>query len=293
MNAPVSNRGGGPRASRATSALLVLLLFGQLMLMAASVRGGDGATLLQSATLRATSPIADLSSSIGRRIRGAFASVREVGVARRENVLLREDIRRLRSENATLRERAEQNRRLRALLEMRGTIEPSGTVAPVIAASFSGGSDVLVLSAGTDDGVRRDAAVVAWGGAVGRVVYADESFSKVHLLTHAESSVGGILQSSRAPGSVWGQGERALLMKYVSKDHDVRLGERVVTSAMDRVFPPGYTIGRVAYVGEAEGVSHTIRLQPAVDFARLEEVLVLDGRWQDAALEPDEGEPAS
>jgi rod shape-determining protein MreC len=118
-------------------------------------------------------------------------------------------------------------------------------------------------------------AVVAWGGAVGRVVRTTPGYGKVRLLTDPNSGVAGIVQRSRAEGMVMGRGVELLEMAYVPHYADVLVGDRVVTSGLDGVFPKGFGIGTVVEVGDAVGASKSIRVRPDVAFAALEEVLVL------------------
>ena len=64
-------------------------------------------------------------------------------------------------------------------------------------------------------------------------------------------------------------------MEYVSTTEDVRVGDRIVTSGIDGIYPPGYVIGDVSAVRLGSDLHLQISVDPAVDFARLEEVLVV------------------
>jgi rod shape-determining protein MreC len=123
------------------------------------------------------------------------------------------------------------------------------------------------------------------------VVYVDESYAKVLLLSDPNSGVAGIVQRSGAEGFVRGQGDDPLSMQYVSSYQDVSIGDRVVTSGMDGVFPRGFSLGRVMYVNDADQVSMTILLQPAVESVGLQEVLVLTGDQVGPYLSPPQREP--
>ena len=75
------------------------------------------------------------------------------------------------------------------------------------------------------------------------------------------------------------QGEHAgtdeLRMNYVPGTTEVKTGDLVVTSGIDGIYPRGFVIGTVESVERGPGTYHEIRVRPAVDFARLEEVLVV------------------
>jgi rod shape-determining protein MreC len=97
----------------------------------------------------------------------------------------------------------------------------------------------------------------------------------VRLLTDPSSGAAGVILRSRAAGMVVGRGAGPMDMVYVPKYDDVVLGDRVVTSGVDGVFPRGFGLGRVSVVGEPVGASKTIRIEPEVDERSLEDVLVL------------------
>ncbi len=262
-------------STRTNSALLVALLAAQLLLMTLSTQREDGANVLESAVLRLTSPFARLAAAVGGGFSSAAESVRSTFAAKAENRRLERELRQASERETALREAELENVRLRRLLGMRQSLAPKSIGARVVTASLTGQSRMMVLDRGTADGVNVDCGVVAWGGAVGRVVYADARFCKVVLLTDPNSGVAGVIQRSRAKGIVKGQGDGPLVMEYVSDYADVLLGDHVVTSGLDGIFPPGYTIGRVSYVASGEDVSKVIRILPAVRYRDLEEVLVL------------------
>jgi len=74
---------------------------------------------------------------------------------------------------------------------------------------------------------------------------------------------------------VVGVGERGCRMEYVSELSNVEVGDVIVASGLDQIYPKGYTIGVVASIGEGEGLTKLVELRPEVDFRRLEEVLVV------------------
>lgn len=272
--------------TKRNSVLLVVLLSVQLLLMSGSVRGTDGSTLLETVVLRVTAPVVWVARGVGNAARGLGEGVREVWVARSENRHLREENLELRAELDGARERVAENERLRTLLDLRRDLAPGAIAARVVGRGESGHSRVFVLDRGTDDGVRVDAPVIAWGGVVGRVLYADPRYSKVLLFTDRNSGIAAVVQRSRASGILFGGGDDAPGLDYVSGYEDVVIGDRVVTSGMDGVFPRGLSLGRVIYVNDGGLVSLTIRVQPAVDLDTVEEVLVLAGEGPSRYLDP-------
>ncbi len=83
-----------------------------------------------------------------------------------------------------------------------------------------------------------------------------------------------------------GRGEGPLEMAYVPKFAEVEVGDRVVTSGLDGVFPKGFGIGRVSAVWDTAGASKNIRIEPELDAGEIEEVLVLETPAGAPLLEP-------
>jgi rod shape-determining protein MreC len=265
----------GPARARTNLLLLAALLFAQLLLMSGSSRNEAGTSLLESGLARVSRPVASATSALSGGFAGFVGFWREVRTAREENVRLKADLGRARGEIERSREQALENGRLRRLLGMREDLAPRSVAASVVTTRMTSQARMIVVDRGAEAGVHPDQAVVAWGGAVGRVVNAGSALAKVRLLTDPNSGVAGLVQRSRAAGMVLGRGDGSLEMLYVPKYADVIIGDRVVTSGLDGVFPRGFGIGRVTLVADVAGATKAIRIEPEVDFRSLEEVLVL------------------
>lgn len=261
--------------TRANALLLVGLLFVQFLLMAGSIRSDEGATLVAEGVGRATAPVARAASTVGGAVQGAFRVLGEIRTARGETARLNDEVRRLQAEVDRYKEKELENGRLRRLLEMREGLVPRSVAASVVTTRLSGESRVLVIDRGRDSGIRPDQSVVSWGGAIGRIVSAAPGHATVRLLSDPNSGVSGLVQRSRAEGMVMGRGDGPLEMAYVPKYADVDVGDRVVTSGLDGVFPKGFGIGRVSAVWDSEGAAKNIRIEPELDVDSVEEVLVL------------------
>ena len=271
---------------RGNSVFLVLLLFIQLLLMSGSVKGRDGVSRLEAAVVVLTSPVTSVAAWGGSSVRSLFLGVRATLVARRENLRFRQTLEDLTAELDRLREIEPENRRLRDLLSMRTSMAPESIGASVIGASLSRESRLIIIDRGSGSGVRENQAVVAWGGAVGRVISVAPGFAKVRLLSDPNSGVAAVIRENRVDGIVLGEGGDSLnlTMKYVSGFADVSLGDVVVTSGLDGIFPRGFRIGKVTYVGTGGEVSRKIHVHPACRVEDLEDVLVLTGRTAGALL---------
>ena len=255
--------------------ILAVLLALQLFLMSDGAKQSGGAPAVESFVMRLTAPGVALAHSVAGGFRNGMGGARDLLAAHARNAALEAELHRLESELVRYREAEPENRRLRRLLGMREELAPQSVAASIVTANQNGRNRVIVIDRGSRDGVRVDAPVVAWGGAVGRVTSIAPRNAKVRLLTDASSGVAGVVQRSRAQGIVEGQAGSALHLLYVPRYSDVSHGDRVVTSGLDGVFPRGYGIGHVTAIAETADGGLTIELEPELDYGALEEVLVL------------------
>ncbi len=274
-------RPAGTSKTRQNALLLVVLLFAQLLLMTGSVRRASGATQLESWTMTVTAPFVSIASFIGGGIHGTLDGIAELVDAHGRSARLERENRALRSELRRAREAGQEADRLRQLLGMREALSPNAIGASVVISRHTATERMLVLDRGADDGVTVDLAVVAWGGAIGRVIEVGKAHAKVRLLTDPNSGIAGIVQRSRAQGMVQGNGSDTLKFVFVSRLEDVVYGDRTVASGAVGIFPRGFGIGRVSSIEEKPDGSREIELVPEIDYREVEEVLVL--------LEPEGG----
>lgn len=276
--------------ARANALLLGVMAFAQLLLMAASVRGGMAVPAAAAVVSAASRPIVAPERTVSGILLDVVHFFRDVHADEVDNVKLRLSVMRLSGELERTRELAQENRRLRRLLGMHEDLAPKSIGASVVTARLAGQSRVLLVDRGSADGVRPDMAVVTWGGAVGRVVSVERDFARVRLLSDPNSGASGVIARSRAEGMIVGRGDEPMEMIYVPKYADVVVGDRVVTSGLDGVFPRGFGLGRVTVVGEPVGASKTIRLEPEVDDRSIEDVLILLEPSGTRLLAPEEPE---
>lgn len=275
-------RSAGPSKTRHNALLLAVLLLAQLLLMTGSVRRSSGASRLESWTMTVSSPVVSLAQAVGGGIDSVLDGVGDLIRAHGRAARLEAENRNLRSELRRSRESDDENRRLRSLLLMRDELAPQALGATVVISRHTATERMLVLDRGADHGVRIDQAVVAWGGAVGRVIEVGRAHAKVRLLTDPNSGIAGIVQRSRAQGMVQGAGDDTLRFVFVSRLEDVVHGDRTVASGAVGIFPRGFGIGRISSIQEKPDGSREIELVPEIDYRNVEEVLVL--------LEPEGGD---
>jgi rod shape-determining protein MreC len=255
--------------------LLAVMVLLQVLLLAVQIRRDSEGRLIRVWTVSAISPFERAGSYGIGGVRGTWGHYFALQNTSRENDALRHENDRLKLEVTQLQSRVSEAARLETLLNFRETHQQLPMLgARVIAASADSASRTIYLDRGERDGIQKNMGVITPDGIVGKVIETFSNTSQVLLLTDRDSGVGAMLAESRIQSPVGGTGEPRLEMKYVANDDKVEIGERVVTSGMDRIFPRDLPVGTIAEV-KAGNPFKMIRVQPAANLERLEEVIVL------------------
>jgi rod shape-determining protein MreC len=235
---------------------------------------------IRSLTQTIAYPIQQGASSVGGWFRGLFGSVGNFRGASAENVQLREQIAQMQAELRDTRGKAAEAERLEKLLNLSEKSEYKMVAAQVIARDPSMWFDSIQINKGRWAGVEVNMPVVTAGGIVGRVVSTSPWSAQVMLATDEKAGAGAVvgqLGQTNSLGAVKGMGENGLLdMRYVSGLEKVQLGDVVVTTGQDGIYPPGYNIGEVVEVRPGSATqAQVIHIRPGAGLERLKEVAVL------------------
>src|SRR5579863_4109029 len=206
---------------------------------------------------------------------------------RAENRQLKEQIEQMRIEQVRLSEDAAQARRLQILLAFKEQFISRTVAAQVIGSSGSDLSRVIYIDKGSNAGLQRDMAVITADGIVGKVMLVYPSVAQVLLINDQTSGVGVILEKSRLQGILRGTANGEVLMNDVMSDEQVPVGETVLTSGGDQIFPKGLPVGTVAKVANGKDLFLNIKIKPSTDLGKLEEVLVLVEKKERQAVAED------
>lgn len=258
-----------------TPLLAGCLILAALLFYSAHLRQRATANVFERVVLRLTAPVqrgvdvfADGLAGVWGRLLGVFGNAPEAARLAAEN-------RRLRSELAQYAEVRLENERLSRLLAFREETDIQALPARVIAEDASSWFRTVLIDRGSQDGVREGLPVVVAEGVVGRVIKSALRESRVLLITDASSAISGLVQRTRARGVCRGQGN-LLTFDFAMHWEEIEEGDLIVTSGMGGVFPKGLSVGTVSRVNLSEfGLFQNVEVRPAVDFYRLEEVLVL------------------
>ncbi len=189
---------------------------------------------------------------------------------------------RLRSENAQLKEQLvdhkelqQENERLRKLISFSAQRDEKMITAQVIGVDATSWFRSITIDRGSSDLIREGMAVVSAYGVVGRVVTCTPHSSRILLLVDASSKLSTLIERTRARAICRGDGD-SINLDYLPLTDDVQVGDLLVTSGLGGGFPKGLIVGTVSRVDKrGYDMFQTVKVEPAVDFEHLEEVLVI------------------
>ncbi len=168
------------------------------------------------------------------------------------------------------------NDRLRSLLNFQTTTANEVLPAEVIGKDPSAWFKTIIIDKGKSDGLQKGLPVVIAQGIAGQIVETADHYSKVMLIIDRNSAVDALVQRSRARGIIKGTSADQCRFDYVLQKHDVQIGDTVVASGFDGVYPKGLRLGWVSDLVKPEAeIFQEITVTPYVDFEKLEEVLVV------------------
>jgi rod shape-determining protein MreC len=247
----------------------------QVLFLAFQVKRDSQGRLIRVWTVSAMSPFERAGSYGIGSVRGTWGHYFALQNTSRDNEQLRHENEALKLQVTQLESRVAETARLERLLNFRSSHQQVPMLgARVIGASADSATRTIYLDRGEHDGIQKNMGVITPDGIVGKVIETFGNTSQVLLLTDKDSGVGAMLADSRIQSPVGGTGEPLLEMKYVANDDKVDVGERVVTSGMDRIFPRDLPVGTVKEIKPGNPFK-LIRVQPAASLERLEEVIVL------------------
>ena len=255
--------------------LFLAVTLGQILLVSAQVNSKSGVPVIESVTF-------GIFSEVQRGLSGGFLGIRSLWTGyiglrhvKAENDTLKRDLAAAQVAVQEQRALADRTRGLENLLGLRQQVKLNTVAAEIIGAAASPDFRTLTIDKGTRDGVRADMSVIAPAGVVGRLVVPSMRSAKVQLLIDRNAAAGAIIERTRAQGVVVGGGDDRLRMEYVSEVFDIVVGDVVVTSGIDGIYPKGFVIGQIESVERSGGAYKRIMIKSAVDFRSLEEVLVV------------------
>jgi rod shape-determining protein MreC len=258
-----------------TGWLFMAIVVGHIVLISTQVNSRRGIPILEEVTFGAFAEIQRASARVVGSAREGWENYFALQQIRRDNDDLKRRVAQLEIRLQEERAEAAQTRTLQQLLALRQDTSLPTVAANVIGASADAYFRTISIDKGTGDGVRQDSPVIAPAGVVGRVIMPARRAAKVQLLIDRNAAAAALIERSRAQGVVMGTGTGTLTMAYLPGSADVKVGDRVVTAGIDRIYPKGFVIGQIESLQRGAGEYNGIVIKPAVDFSSLEGVLVV------------------
>jgi rod shape-determining protein MreC len=223
------------------------------------------------------SPFQRLAASTGDGIAYLWSNYADLRQVRRENEQLKRSLEQLKLEQARILQDAEQGRRLQALLAFKEQFIAKTVASQVIGSSGTDLARVVYIDRGSSDGVKPGMAVITPEGIVGKISRADRNTSQVLLISDPQSGAGVIIERLRLNGILKGSTAGYPEVLNVMADEKIQVGDRIITTGGDHVFPKGLPVGSVeSFAPDRERDPFlSIKVRPAVNLGRLEEVLVI------------------
>jgi rod shape-determining protein MreC len=258
----------------------VFLLFGFLLtailILIISMAGRKEFTAPHKFGLEVIGPFQTAISKVSNYVSGFWEKYINLLRVSEENKQLRQELLQYKTANTEYREAVATNVRLQKLLELKESLPPPTLTAEIVGKDPSLWFRTLTINRGSSDGVQKGMPVVTVAGVVGQVLTSSPNYSKVLLATDPNSAIDVITQKTRVQGIVKGLGRDAFGLHYVLKSAEVEKGDYALTSGLGGVFPKGLMVGTVSEIKKSRrGMFQNIEIEPAVDFAQLEYLIII------------------
>ncbi|MDF2523084.1 MAG: mreC [Clostridiales bacterium] len=268
------------------SKLFVLILITLSVLVFMGITGGQNKNLNGIGNIVSVplTPVQNLISLIDGKIGGVLSYFRDMKAIQLENEDLKAEIDKLKNDNLELEEYKSKINDLKEALNLKDQLkeyDPIGT--NIISKDPGNWFNVFRVDRGSKDGVVYNSPIITSKGLVGRITQTDALSSKAESIIDLNSVISGRLVRTRDLVRVLGdmslKDQGLCRMDYIPIDVDIMVGDAIETSGIGGIYPKGIIIGKVKEVRKSSNeLNKYAVIEPAVDFRRLEEVIILKNR---------------
>jgi len=263
-------------------AIVLLALAVPFWFLRASMRDPKQASGPDKVIVRIASPVQYAAATLARGISNIWGEYIYLVDVKDDNAAVL-------SQNARLKERVrklegleEENRRLRRLLDLKTNLRTDAVSAQVIGKSTNDFFRVVRVTLDKEvKDIGPNLPVLSADGVVGTTIKGAGDTVDVRLIVDAGAAVDAVVQRTGARAFVRGSGDDTKYscnVEYVQRTDEVEVGDLLVTSGVGRRFPKGIPVGVVTQVVKRDfGIYQQVIAAPAVDFSRLEEVVIVTG----------------
>jgi rod shape-determining protein MreC len=253
----------------------ILLVTVNILLLAVTTRRSTSLGIGR-AMMAFAAPFQELASRGVHAAEGIWRDYLALVSVSRENQELKRQLDQAVQANIQQRELELENSRLRELLGFKRSLPGPAIAAEIIGKDPSAWFKTVIVDKGRLDGLQRGLPAVTSLGVVGQIVEASNHQSRLMLIIDRNSAADALVQRTRARGVVKGTSGNECYLDYVLHEDDVRVGDQVVSSGFDGVYPKGLLIGTVTAVNfQGSDFFKEVKIAPAVDFDKIEEVLII------------------
>jgi len=253
----------------------ILLLTVNLIMLAVATRR-PAASGLGRAMIAFVAPFQELATRVVKTVQDGWWNYLFLVSVAQENQQLLKELGASRQKIIQQSELELENQRLRELLGFKRSLPAPAIAAEIIGKDPSAWFKTVIIDKGSTDGLRRGLPAVSSLGVVGQIIEVSARQSRLMLIIDRNSGADALVQRTRARGIVKGTSQDDCYLDYVLHADDVRVGDLVVSSGFDGVYPKGLLIGTVTAVDFKGGdFFKDVQITPAVDFDKLEEVLII------------------
>lgn len=217
--------------------------------------------------------IHEIKSSLKNLVTSPFKKILLQGD---ENKRLKKELSKLLEERQRYLEAIQENKNLKKLLSIKEKEPRYITSAKIIAKSIDPWSNVVIIDKGDADGIKKDMIAITEKGLVGKILSVSSSYSYLLPVVDINFSVSARLQKNRIEGIISGTGFRKCKLKYIPSEEDIEIGDILITSGLDLLFPEGIPVGFVSKVTKnGVGIFQDIEVIPFVDTKKTEFVTII------------------
>jgi rod shape-determining protein MreC len=262
---------------RLRSALMIVVFIAVFMyIFSLNFRPPERMDVFQRTVVETISPVVQAASRVTGFFEGTLKDYLWLREVKRENESLRLHLAALEQKVSDYHEAYVENMRLRRLLDFRTNLQADSIPAQVVLHDTTGWFQTAMIDRGFRDKLKQDMAVVNDEGVVGRTLDVSDHYARVLLITDPGSSVDAVIQRNRVRGILGGKDANGCMLKYVRGNVDVQVGDLIITSGKDGIFPKGLRLGVIQGVfKDPVDLFQKIEVKPAVRLGALEEVLVI------------------
>ncbi len=258
--------------------LALIFTFFTLCISFGLQKGGSLISIAERAALAMTYPIQKGIDLTFNACSKTFDSYINLIGTKENNARLKKDLALMEHRLAQLEEARLENQRLHRLLNFKKKHDnlAQGIAAHVIGRQTDSISQIFIIDCGSNQNLKVNNPVFTPGGVIGRIIACGPRSAKVLLLVDQNSACDVIIQRNRIRGTLQGTGSELCELAYLQRTADVKIGDQLITSGLDNIYPKGITVGTVvAATQDHNGLSQKIKVKPTFDLNTIEEVYII------------------